>query len=101
LIVGLIIWLFSKLNYGVIKKGDFLVQFSYATEDESSSYIDVLRKYCRTFNLVNLRSISPDKMEISYYVKLKDKAKARELIRELNQIKGVNQVNLFADEGGV
>lgn len=74
-LVGLIILLFSKLNYGVVKRRDYLVQFTYSgtSGEESSLYLDVLRKHCRTFNLVNVRSISSDKIEVSYHVRLKDK----------------------------
>jgi uncharacterized membrane protein YhiD involved in acid resistance len=103
LLVGSIILLLSKLNYGVVKKRDYLVQFSYSTtsEEESSLYLDVLRKHCKAFNLVNIRSISSDKIEISYHVRLKDKSRVREFIRELGQVKGVSGINFYSDEGEI
>ncbi|MFN3134652.1 MAG: DUF4956 domain-containing protein [Candidatus Kryptonium sp.] len=103
LLVGSIILLLSKLNYGVVKRKDYLVQFTYGgtSGEESSLYLDVLRKHCRTFNLVNIRSISSDKIEISYHVRLKDKSRIKEFIYELGQVKGVSGINFYSDEGEI
>ncbi|WP_159420571.1 hypothetical protein [Candidatus Kryptobacter tengchongensis] len=45
--------------------------------------------------------MSSDKIEISYYVKLKDKTKVKDLVRELGQVKGIGGINLFSDEGEI
>lgn len=103
LLVGSIILLLSKLNYGVVKRRDYLVQFTYSetSGEESSLYLDVLRKHCKAFNLVNIRSVSSDKIEISYHVRLKDKSRIKEFIYELGQVKGVSGINFYSDEGEV
>lgn len=99
-LVGSIILLLSKLNYGVVKKKDYLVQFTYSgtSGEEGGSYLDILRKHCKNFNLVNIRSISPDRIEVSYHVRLKDKSRIKDFVYELGKVKGVSGINLYLDE---
>ncbi len=103
LLVGLVILILTKLNYGMVKRRDYLVQFSYSltSGEEGSLYLDVLKRHCKNFSLVNVKSVSSDKIEISYYVKLKDKTKVKDLVRELGQVKGIGGINLFSDEGEI
>ena len=50
-------------------------------------------------NVINVKTIGDqDLMELSYYVKLKNKEKNPEFIRELGGTSGVKNINLFFDE---
>jgi hypothetical protein len=58
-----------------------------------------MEKYCKRHNLINVRSIEDGELlELSFYVRLKDRKQSGPLVRELGQVPGVNHVNLFFDE---
>ncbi len=100
LIVGVIILLLSKFNITSTKQDDYLLQFAFQSNGEDSPpYIPILDKYCRRHNIVNAKTVGDQKtMELSYYVKFKNKEKNPEFIRALDGTHGVKNINLFFDE---
>ena len=77
-----------------------LVQFSYESDgSDDKPYINLFNKYCKTFELINVKSIGEyELLEISYYVHLKNKNNTELFIRELKSIPGINYANLLFDE---
>jgi uncharacterized membrane protein YhiD involved in acid resistance len=99
--IGLMIYLFSKTRAYSPQKEEYLLQFSYSPNgDDVPAYLPVFRKYCRRHQVVNTRSLGVDgeTLEVSYYVRLRDKSKNSHFVRELRKAEGVNQVNLYFDE---
>lgn len=98
--VGLITLLLVKSNITSTRNNEYLLQFLYQQKGESSpTYLPILRKYCRRHTVVNAKTIEDqDVMELSYYVKFKDKEKNQEFMRELRHTDGVKNINLFFDE---
>ncbi len=100
LFIGLIILLMSWTRFSAPRRDDYLLQFNYrSTGDKTPPYLDVLRGHCRKLTPINVRTLGDsDLTEVSYYVRLKDKDKGEELVRDLNKTPGVQYVNLFFDE---
>lgn len=100
LFTGLVIYILSKSKLVVPHREDYLLQFNYRTQDKNApAYQQVLDEYCRKTNIINVRSLGDtDLIELSYYVKLKDKTQAKQMVQTLNQTAGVQYVNLFFDE---
>jgi len=100
LFVGLIILMLVKSNVTSTRNDDYLLQFSFHQNgSDSPPYLPVLNKYCRRHNIINAKTIEDqDTMELSYYVKLKNKEKNPQFIRELDGTHGVKNINLFFDE---
>ena len=98
--VGIIILLLTKSNITSTRQDDYLLQFSFQPNGESSPpYIPILEKYCRRHNMINVKSTEDQNlMELSYYIKLKDKARNQEFINALHGTHGMKQINLFFDE---
>lgn len=98
--VGMIIMMLVKSNITSTRNDDYLLQFSFQSNgSESSPYLPVLNKYCRRHNIVNIKTVEDQEIiDLSYYVKLKDKEKNPQFIRELNRTHGVKNINLFFDE---
>jgi uncharacterized membrane protein YhiD involved in acid resistance len=101
LFIGLLIYLFSKSRMASPRKEEFLLQFAYRSNgEESPAYLNVLRRHCRDYKVINTRSLGSDRntLELSYYVKFLDKERNREFMQELQKTEGVNQINLYFDE---
>jgi len=100
LFVGLIILLLVKSNITSSRHNEYLLQIMFKPNGEPSPpYLSVLNKYCRRHTVVNAKAVEErDLMELSYYVKFKQKEKYQEFIKEMRQIKGVKHINIFYDE---
>ena len=98
--IGLVIYVFSKSTLSNPKKEEYLLQFNFlSSEDKKPLYQAVLDKYCKKHNIINVKSISEENLlELSYYVKLKDKDKSQDFAKDLRKTPGVQYVNLFFDE---
>ncbi|MCB0282678.1 MAG: DUF4956 domain-containing protein [Calditrichae bacterium] len=101
LIIGLIIFIFSKSKISGVKQEEYLLQFMFTgtNGDKVPPYNSVLKKYCQKTKIINLKSVGEDdQLELSYYVKLKDKKQSDRFIKDLSSVEGVDYVNLFFDE---
>lgn len=101
LLVGFTSLILNKTNLVAPSQKDLLLQFTFSGNgsDEESQFLDVMNKYCKRIKLINAKSIGDtDTMEYSYYIGFRKKASDSEFIREMKNIRGINQVNLFFDE---
>ena len=99
--VGSMIFLLSRMGSFASKKEEYLLQLSYGPNgDGSPAYLAVMQRYCRTHHVVNTRSMGSDgtALELSYYVKLRDKNRDSEFVHALRQAPGVTRVSLYFDE---
>jgi len=99
--VGVMIFLFSKSKAAATNKDEYLLQFSYSPNgDEIPEYVPVVQKHCRSFQIINTRSLGSDReeLEISCYIALRDKQDDGQFIQDLRRAHGVGHVNLYADE---
>jgi len=98
--IGLILLVLSKTDFLIIRKEKFLLQFRYLAEDKmEASYIPVLKKFCKKFTMINVKTIGrEDELEISFYVNIKNKNQNPEFIKELSAIKGISSVNFYFDD---
>lgn len=101
LAIGTMIYIFSKTKASAPRREEHLLQFLYSPNgDDVPAYLTVFRKYCRRHRVVNTRAVGTDgeRLEIAFYVRLKDKESNGHFVRELQQATGVGQVNLYFDE---
>lgn len=99
-IIGFIVLVTTKTNYGVVNRQSFLLQMTYAAPETSgdAGYLPVMKKYCRKHNLVNARTGIGDALNLTFYVRLRNNDMAEAFTRELGQVNHVSNVNLFFDE---
>ncbi|MDQ3392509.1 MAG: DUF4956 domain-containing protein [Bacteroidota bacterium] len=102
LLIGLAFFITTKYNFANPKKKDFLLQITHHTiSTPDNAFIGILKKYCSSFKLINIKSIgeeTKETVETSYYINLRYERKNEQFVNELKQIKGVAQVNVFFDE---
>ena len=98
--VGIILLVLTKTSIISTSKDEYLLQFYYVGNgDNDTPYLDILKKHCKSYKLINIKSLgNGDGLELSYYVHLKRKENNPEFIKELKNISGLNHVNLFFDE---
>ena len=98
--IGLAILLLYSWKFATPRRDDYLLQFNYrSTGDKVPSYQAVLDRHTAKLTPINVRSLGEtDLIELSYYVRLKNKDRGDELIKEMNRTPGVQYVNLFFDE---
>ena len=98
--IGLIVLITTKANFGVLNKQSFLLQLTYSSpiQNGEAAYLPVLNKYCRRHNLINARSGLGDTLNLTFYVKLRNDDQVEAFTRELGQARHVSNVNLFYDE---
>jgi uncharacterized membrane protein YhiD involved in acid resistance len=101
--VGAMIYLLSRMGSFASKKEEYLLQISYGPNgngDGTPAYVSVLQRYCRAHHVVNTRTMGSngEALELSYYVKLRDKNKDSEFVHALRQATGVSRVSLYFDE---
>lgn len=100
LFIGVILLILFKTRFSFPRRNEYLLQFSYQPKGGNvPPYQEVLDKHCTKLTPINVRSLGDtDQIELSFYVRLKDKQKGDELIGELNKTPGIQFVNLFYDE---
>jgi hypothetical protein len=105
--VGAMIYLLSKSSSFASKKEEYLLQLSYGPNGNGNgngsgapAYLSVLQQYCRTHHVVNTRTMGSngEALELSFYVKLRDKNKDTEFVHALRHSAGVSRVSLYFDE---
>jgi uncharacterized membrane protein YhiD involved in acid resistance len=100
-IIGVVIYLSSLTTGSVLQKEEYLLQVSCQMNgDDTPPHVSLLKRYCRSHHVINTRALGDegDRLEIAYYVKLRDKGSSDRFVRELRQTKGVSHVNLYFDE---
>jgi len=100
LCIGTVIFIFARMGAAGAKE-EYLLEVSYSGNgDGHPTYIPVFRRFCRSHHVINTRSSGADdeRLEIAYYVRLRDKQESDRFVRELRRSDGVNQVNLYFDE---
>jgi uncharacterized membrane protein YhiD involved in acid resistance len=99
--VSAVIYMTNWTTRRVLQKQEYLLQVSYeANGSDVPAFVSLLKRYCRTHQVINTRSMGDDggRLEVAYYVKLRDRATGDRFVRELRQAEGVSHVNLYFDE---
>lgn len=100
LAVGVVSFTLAKSGGKGAKQSETLLQFAYQLNgDAQAAYLPVLRKFCRRHTVINTRALGDqDTLELSFYVHLRDRERNNWFVRELKNVEGVSQVNLYFDE---
>jgi len=97
---GLVILILTGIGFASPPKREVLLQFStVSTEGKTPGYLDVLAKYCKKYNLINVKSNGGSQMiECFYHVILREPNRSEEFVAELRKVEGMNNINLFFDK---
>ncbi len=86
-------------NFGAPGKREYLLQIALISTPENESKMEsILKKYCKKLQLVNMKNLGDESVEIFYHVNFKNKEKSSEMLRALNDMDQILNVNLFFDQ---
>lgn len=99
-IVGLILIIFSNTKFSFFLSNQYMLQFIYSNgEPDMKSILGILKNYCKSYEVINIRSNEIDKsIECSYYLRLKKNQDTTQLIHTLQNVKGMKTINIFFDQ---
>jgi uncharacterized membrane protein YhiD involved in acid resistance len=101
-IVGAVIFIMARLNYGALDQRELVVQLRFAVhagEEPTAVLTPVLSRFCRHFNLLGARSADDERMlDLTFYVRLLAPGTAAAMTAALAALRQIDRVNVFYDE---
>lgn len=98
LLAGLVVVTLTFTHFGAPRRRHFLLQIIHRSA-EQNDLAQPLARFCKSLKLVSIKNIGlEDLTESNYHITLRDARKTEEMVRNLRQTPGVQQVNVFFDE---
>jgi len=89
----------TKRRFGEITTASHLLSFHFPVSQATNSILKIINKYAKTHQLVNLTSFKQEKqLEFAYNIKFMTNVKTSEFIKELQKIKGIDNIHLVSLE---
>ncbi|NKB65663.1 MAG: DUF4956 domain-containing protein [Candidatus Latescibacteria bacterium] len=100
LLIGLVTLILGRSAARTAKKRAFLLQFAFVPSNrDEAPYLDVLKKHCRQYQLINVKTSGQDGLlELAYHVNFGRDQHSASLLSDLDQEEGVSDLNLFYDD---
>jgi uncharacterized membrane protein YhiD involved in acid resistance len=98
-IMGFFFIVLTNRRFALFVENQYVLQLSYADpEPNEESFLSILSEYCRRFEIINIRSNEIDKcVDYSYYLFLRKNRNINSLLRDLRNVRGVRNINMFFD----
>lgn len=98
--IGLVLVLVTGAQRRLQRRRDYLLQLQYLPGGSGEAgYLATLQRLCAHHQLINVRSTGDEgRLDLAFYVRLRDPARSAELIDALGAADGVQGANLFLDE---
>ncbi|KKQ27895.1 MAG: hypothetical protein US42_C0004G0034 [Candidatus Magasanikbacteria bacterium GW2011_GWC2_37_14] len=94
-LLSAIIWFLHRINFGSIKKYDYLLVFTSTNGSSSNKYESILKKYLKSSLLLNISSKKDgEESEITYHITFLDKNTPDSFMQEMSHAEGVKNVHL-------
>ncbi|MGE5364554.1 MAG: DUF4956 domain-containing protein [Bacteroidota bacterium] len=99
-VIGVIFILFSFKKSPLFLSRPYMLQFVCSQcESHKNSSKEILYSYCRSFELINIRSNEiNESLEYSYYIHVKRNKDTDDLVQDLKRVEGMKSINLFFDQ---
>ena len=101
IIVTMFVLSLHAFNYGSIRSREVLLRFvaTPGPDDGDAGYLEIFEKHLKKSTLLNVRSVrGGEKLELSFFVKLKKIEEAGDLVKSLESLDGVDSVSLILTE---
>jgi hypothetical protein len=100
-VVGLVIFVMARTNYGASDERELVVQLAFlATGDTEPAHVysPVMQRFCRDFRLLGARASNGGALDLTFYARLLEPGSAPALTAALQALPQVAGVNVFFDE---
>jgi hypothetical protein len=101
-LVGLVIFVMSRTNYGASRERELVVQIAFMPSagggEPAHVYSPVMDRFCREFHLLGARAANGGLLDLTFYARLLNPGSAPDLTAALQALPQVPNVNVFFDE---
>jgi uncharacterized membrane protein YhiD involved in acid resistance len=99
-LIGGIILVLARFPMFGAQRREYLLQFSWLSNgDDQPPYLAVIKRYCRRHRMVNISAPGDaERIDLSYYVQLREPEHNQRFLRELQSIPGITQVSMYYDD---
>jgi uncharacterized membrane protein YhiD involved in acid resistance len=102
LMIGALILIVDKYNYGALFKSDFVIRFLYTTDADEASYLKIFDKFTRTNNLLHIEPTGDDQIvRMTFDVSLQEETSPAIFVTALNELEGIEDIVLIASKNDV
>ncbi len=98
--ISLAVALTTRLRYAEVDTESLILRFSYSgssADEGDASYLPVLKRYCRSTRLINVRADRGELSELTFFAKLRRKEDQQALTRAVADLPDVSNVSLYYD----
>lgn len=99
----LVIFILNKVNFGSIRKYDFVLAFTTAAENFSNEKLrEIFKEYLKYDNLLNVSSRDSGKvLDYSFNIKFVNASEIDKFLAKLNQIEGISNADLVSAKNDI
>lgn len=99
----IIIFVLTKINFGSIRKYDYILNFSAKTESFSNDKMrEIFKEFLKYDNLLNVSSRENGRaMDYSFNIKFIKASELDEFVKKLDQIDGVSDVDIVSAKNDI
>lgn len=103
IIVLLAIYVLTKINFGSIRKFDYILSFNLDTQaSQESIYKDTFDKYLKEKNVLNIKSLEQGQVLcLTFSIKFVSDKENQEFVSNLEKLDGVSNINLITAKNDV
>lgn len=99
----LIILVLTKVNYGSIRKFDYILSFNFdAEKNPENIYKTVFDKYLKTNQVLNIKALgSGNILQLSFSIKFINESEIQQFMAALEKLGGLSDINLITAKNDV
>lgn len=99
LFISAVAIILNQAGYAIPDKRQFLIQFLSTLSSDKPEYLEIFKKYCRRYHLIDMQALDEDStFEISYNIVLRKKEDIHMFIKDLNAQSGISRVRFYFDD---
>lgn len=97
IVISLVVYVLTKINFGSIQRHDYVLTFSFNKQKmPAEAYEVVFKKYLKAYDLLNINSRESGKiMDLTFNLRFLAGVNPSEMIGELSALSGLEKVNLI------
>lgn len=101
--ISLIIFFLSKINFGSIHRHDYVLTFSLDKGKTSPDiYESIFRKYLKSYDLLNINTRQEGKiMDLTFNLRILSGVELDKFVEELSAVAGLEKVNLIMSKNDI
>ena len=98
ILISIVFFILNKTGFIDENKKQYLLQITCNTSDSTDIIESQLKKYCKKYKLINIKTLNENSIEMYYNINIKDKTVGTLITENLQNESFIDKVNIFFDE---